>query len=110
MFIDEYASSLIMPGCIRRPHWERALMSSRFAIIRPCVLAVIGSVFGSVTLTTPVVTANPAAASKTPISVAKVGQMWKEDYTVEYTGALPGTWRMGISRPESYWGNPQLGG
>jgi WD40 repeat protein len=64
-------------------------MSSLFAIIRPCVVALVGSVFGAVTLTAPVVTANPATESKTPTSVANVGQMWKENYTVEYTGALP---------------------
>jgi WD40 repeat protein len=54
-----------------------------------CIVAAIGAVLSGLTLTTPIVAANPPADSKLAAAPANASQMWKENFTIEYPGTLP---------------------
>src|SRR3954470_20225487 len=54
-----------------------------------CIVAAIGSVLGSLALTTPIIAANPSTMSKAANLPSNASPMWKENYTVEYPAALP---------------------
>ncbi len=71
------------------PHRRREPVSSRFAIILPCVVGMVCSVLGGVTLTTHSAIASSPTGSRTGITEENAGPVWKENYTVEYPGTLP---------------------
>src|SRR5205823_1788608 len=74
---------------IQGPMHRRDPISLRFAVILTCIVAAMGSLLGGLTLTTPVIAANPPTDSKSASSVANASPMWKENFTVEYPGTLP---------------------
>ena len=72
------------------PHRRRDPVGSRFAIILPCVVGMVCSVLGGVTLTTAL--SNRKSADRNPGLASRnenADPVWKENYTVEYPGTLP---------------------
>ncbi len=71
------------------PQRRRDPVGSRFAIILPCVVLIVCGVLSGATLTTHSAIAIPPTEAQTTIPTKHANPVWKENYTVEYPGALP---------------------
>ena len=71
------------------PRRRRDPVGARFASILPCVVGIVCGVLGGETLTTHSAIANPSTESHTAILAEDANRVWKENYTVEYSGTLP---------------------
>ncbi len=70
------------------PQRRRGPVGSRFAVVLPGIVGVVCALLGGITLTTPAAIADPPGP-KAATAAPQPKPVWKENYTIEYPGALP---------------------